>query len=277
MNYQELENQFFENLSKLYSIEEIRTLIRYGYAECSSIDYPIILADKKKLISATERTSFQHYLSQLQSGIPYQYVVGGAEFMGRIFKVGPGVLIPRPETEELVSWIIEDHQSVDHSFTLLDLGTGSGCIAVSLALEFPKSAVIAIDVSQSALEFARYNNDRYAANVLVRNGDILNESLKLNSDIIVSNPPYVRILEKKLMSSIVTDAEPHTALFVPEEDPLIFYRAIARIFEESTAHSLYLECNQYLKEETIALFDSFNSCVPRDDFRGNFRMLKVMK
>jgi release factor glutamine methyltransferase len=277
LNYQELENQFFENLKKLYSIEEIRTLIRYGYAEHSSLAYPIILADKKQLISATERTSFQNYLSQLQSGIPYQYVVGGAEFMGRIFSVGPGVLIPRPETEELASWIIEDHQLVDHSFTLLDLGTGSGCIAVSLALELPKSAVIAIDVSESALEFARYNNDRYAANVLIRNGDILNESLKLNSDIIVSNPPYVRLLEKELMSCIVTDAEPHTALFVPEEDPLIFYRAIARIFEKSTAHSLYLECNQYLKEETIALFDSFNSCVPRDDFRGNFRMLKVMK
>lgn len=277
MNYQELENQFFENLTKLYSIEEIRTLIRYGYAEYSSLAYSFILADKKQLIPTSERTSFQHYLSQLQSSVPYQYAVGSAEFMGRIFKVGPGVLIPRPETEELVSWIIEDHQSVDHSFTLLDLGTGSGCIAVSLALELPKSAVIAIDVSEPALEFARYNNDRYAANVLVRNGDILNESLKLNADIIVSNPPYVRLLEKEFMSNVVTDAEPHTALFVPEEDPLIFYRAIARIFEESTAHSLYLECNQYLKEETLALFDSFSNCVPRDDFRGNFRMLKVMK
>lgn len=261
----------------MYSIEEIRTLIRYGYAEYSSLTYPIILADKKQRIPEVELASFQNYLLQLQSGIPYQYAIGSAEFMGRIFKVSSGVLIPRPETEELVEWIIDEQKSINDSFTITDLGTGSGCIAISLALELPKSAVIAIDVSESALEFARYNNDRYEADVLIRNGDILNNTIKLKSDIIVSNPPYVRQLEKIIMSSVVTDAEPHMALFVPDEDPLIFYRAIARIFEESTAHSLYLECNQYLKEETIAVFDSFNSCVPKDDFRGNFRMLKVMK
>lgn len=277
MTYQDFENQFFKTLNNLYSVDEIRTLIRYAYAEYSTLTYPFILVDKKQLIPSEEVELYQTYLSQLKSSIPYQYIFGAAEFFGRTYKVGPGVLIPRPETEELVRWIINDAASIDDPFTIADLGTGSGCIAVSLALELPKSTVIAIDINQAAIECAANNNDRYAAGVLTRRGDILDESFKLKSDIIVSNPPYVRFLEKKMMTSMVIDAEPHTALFVPDEDPLIFYKAIARIFEESNAHTLYLECNQYLKTETVSLFDSYTTCIPKDDFRGNFRMLKVTK
>lgn len=208
---------------------------------------------------------------------PIQYLLGQTEFCGLKFEVTPYTLIPRPETEELVSLIVMDHPQF--AGRILDIGTGSGCIAISLAHQLPNAQVSAIDVSPEALVLASKNAT--SNNVAV--GFMLQDILQTNGlgasyDIIVSNPPYVRELEKKEIQPNVLEYEPHLALFVSDDDPLLFYRKIAQLAQKSLLPNgkLYFEINQYLGKETVELLSDMNFTAIQllKDFYGNDRMVR---
>jgi release factor glutamine methyltransferase len=197
------------------------------------------------------------------------------------FEVNPNVLIPRPETQELVSWIIEDYQS-DESIRILDIGTGSGCIPVSLAKQLSKAEVESWDISEGALEVASRNCERNGVKVLLRQKDVLKATPEGNLyDVIVSNPPYITNKEKVEMESNVLDWEPSLALFVPDEDPLLFYRKIAQLGCDMLKEggSLYFEINRAYGEETILMLRrlGYNQIELKKDSWGNDRMIKAKR
>ncbi|GAA6772919.1 peptide chain release factor N(5)-glutamine methyltransferase [Flavobacterium sp. CGRL2] len=220
-------------------------------------------------------------LKQLKKEVPIQYLLGKTNFYGLDFEVNENVLIPRPETEELVEWIINENSNPDKSkkTKILDIGTGSGCIAISLAKNLPNAEVYGIDVSKKAIETAKRNAVKNNVDVTFVLLDILEtEELRCNFDIIVSNPPYVRNLEKEEIKKNVLDYEPHLALFVEDNDALIFYKKIAslaqkRLFEKG---KLYFEINQYLGKEMIELLENmdFKNVELRKDIYDNDRMIK---
>ncbi|MGC1514896.1 MAG: HemK/PrmC family methyltransferase, partial [Maribacter sp.] len=189
--------------------------------------------------------------------------------------------IPRPETEELVRWVLEDTSSLPKNVSILDLGTGSGCISISLAKNLPEAKIRALDISSEALKVAKQNAETHNVHIEFIEADLLNLNLKLELDCIVSNPPYVRELEKIEMQANVVDHEPAIALFVPDEDPLKFYSAIVKFASAclKPKGSLYLEINQYLGTEMIALLrtNRFTDIELRKDMYGNDRMLKGIK
>ncbi|WP_461533537.1 peptide chain release factor N(5)-glutamine methyltransferase [Sinomicrobium sp.] len=219
-------------------------------------------------------------LHELKQHRPIQQVLGSTLFYGLELKVDKHVLIPRPETEELVSWICSDYEG-KRGLSILDIGTGSGCIAIALAKNLPEAKVTAIDVSEKALDIARTNARANGAEINFLCQDILNTD-KLpgeKMDIVVSNPPYVRNLEAGEMKDNVLNYEPHTALFVADDNPLIFYEKIARMaFEQLEKNgSLYFEINQYLGKETVELISDigFKNSILKKDISGNNRMLKA--
>lgn len=206
-----------------------------------------VMMDRPLQINQKEEEKLEHILQRLEAHEPIQYVLGQAPFYGRWFKVRKGVLIPRPETEELVHRIISRHQH-EKGLRILDIGTGSGCIAISLSLELRGSRVAALDVSEDALSLAKENAAQLQAGVHFVQANILEEfpAEAESLDILVSNPPYVREQEAALMQPNVLEWEPHLALFVKNEDPLLFYR---RITEHATkllkpGGSLYFEINE---------------------------------
>lgn len=209
---------------------------------------------------------------------PIQYLTGETHFCGRRFAVGPEVLIPRPETEELVEWIASEAAPGSR---ILDIGTGSGAIAVSLGLDVPGAKVSALDVSPQALERAKANGLSNGAEVTFLQQDILQTTFLEVYDIIVSNPPYVRHLEKEEMKPNVLQHEPHLALFVPDDDALLFYRKITELAVQAlpAGGKLYFEVNQYLGEATAKLLvdAGFASVELRKDIYGNDRMLRGIK
>lgn len=218
-------------------------------------------------------------LEQLKMEIPIQYVLGITSFFGLDFLVNMNVLIPRPETEELVDWIIEDNKN-NQNLTILDIGSGSGCIAIALSKNSRNSKVFAIDVSEKAIETAEKNADNNNVAVFFINCNILEtDNLNQKFDLIVSNPPYVRNLEKEEIQNNVLENEPHLALFVEDDDALVFYRKIADLATKSLNPNgkLYFEINQYLSNETIALLKDFGfkSIEMRKDIYGNDRMIKA--
>jgi release factor glutamine methyltransferase len=217
-------------------------------------------------------------IEQLKHNKPIQYILGSTEFYGLPFYVDESVLIPRPETEELVHWIIEDYGNSGPM--ILDLGTGSGCIPVALAKNISSSMVMGADISVEALETARKNALRNNVDVTFIELDILADHLpELGKfDVIVSNPPYVTIQQKERMEANVVDFEPHVALFVPQKDPLIFYKAISRFARKflKANGSLYFEINEDLSDETgNAVKDCGFSVELRKDINGKYRMLKA--
>ena len=198
------------------------------------------------------------------------------------FKVNNSVLIPRPETEDLVRWVLDEYKECGKGCTILDIGTGSGCIAIALASSLPESRVYAIDVSATALETASKNASDHNVEITFRKADIRHlESVGPAFDIIVSNPPYVRFSEKNTMQPNVTEYEPQLALFVSDEDPLIYYRHIARFASENLKEggALFLEINQYLGESLIKLLEDqkFSEIELRKDLFGNDRMIRAFK
>ena len=220
-------------------------------------------------------------LEQLKQEIPIQYLLGKTSFYGLDFEVNPAVLIPRPETEELVDWIISSNLKIEKfkDLKILDIGTGSGCIAISLAKNIPNAQVYAIDVSEKALATANKNAENNSVNVTFINQNILEtEDLLQQFDIIVSNPPYVRNLEKEEIKKNVLDNEPHLALFVEDNDALIFYKKIAEMAQKNLSENghLYFEINQYLGAEMIDLLEkmNFKNIELRKDIYGNDRMIK---
>lgn len=219
-------------------------------------------------------------LQKLQLEIPIQYILGTTHFYGLEFNVNENVLIPRPETEELVEWIISTavNMSKSKNIKILDIGTGSGCIAISLAKNIPNAQVFAIDISDKALATAKENADLNTVAVSFIQKNILEtKDLEQQFDIIVSNPPYVRNLEKAEIKPNVLANEPHLALFVEDNDALIFYRKIAELATKnlSLEGKLFFEINQYLGKETIELLEKmhFKNSELRKDIYGNDRMI----
>jgi release factor glutamine methyltransferase len=280
MKIKEYRTQFIQVLTPLY-----------GEGEAESFFY-LILEEKQQLkridlalhpdlvLSEEEIVVWNSILEQLKLEIPIQYLLGKTSFYGLDFEVNENVLIPRPETEELVDWIVSQNLKISESQSLkiLDIGTGSGCIAVSLAKNFPNAEVFAIDVSEKALTTAQKNAELNAVEVTFISQNIL-ETLDLGQkfDIIVSNPPYVRNLEKEEIKKNVLDNEPHLALFVEDHDALIFYRKIAELAQKNLSNSgqLYFEINQYLGKEMISLLEelNFKNVELRKDIYGNDRMM----
>ena len=219
--------------------------------------------------------------ARLLHGEPVQYVVGRAEFCGRWYSVCPGVLIPRPETEELCALIAADRMAHVRQ-NVLDIGTGSGCIAVTLALDMPQSSVTAWDISDEALGVAAGNARRLGADVEFEHRDVLAGSLPDAAwDVIVSNPPYICDKEKKDMSANVLDHEPHAALFVPDNDPLLFYRAITHYAARSLRRggALYFELNPLYADLTVGMVRQagLSQVEIREDMYGKRRMLKAVR
>ena len=247
------------------------------------------LIDKAALLTADQQLRLAEILAELQSHRPIQYVLGEAWFAGMPFFVNEAVLIPRPETEELVEWIVEDtlneergtlsaEQRTKH---LLDIGTGSGCIPIALAKKLPHCSVSAIDVSEAALAVARRNAANLDANVQFLQTDFLDELQWPNLpvvDIIVSNPPYIKVAEQGTMARHVLDFEPSLALFVPDEDALLFYRKIAAFGKTHlrAEGAVFVEINEALGKETVALFEQQGYTVTlRKDLQGKDRMIKA--
>lgn len=219
-------------------------------------------------------------LLRLQNNEPIQYVLGQAHFYGHDFYVTKAVLIPRRETEELVYLILKEN-TADHP-RIMDIGTGSGCIPITLSLELPKAEVSAVDISTAALTIAKKNAEKLAARVDFCQVDILTQPIPIRQlDILVSNPPYVRKLEKKAMEAHVLDYEPHLALFVEDEDPLIFYRAIAEkgLVALKVGGRLYFEINEALAEETSQLVTTigYKKVEIHEDMQGKPRILSAIR
>ena len=234
------------------------------------------------IVSAKNITVFEKALLRLKKQEPIQYILGTTEFYGLTFKVNKHTLIPRPETEELVDWVLSNLHDQDSVLDILDIGTGSGCIAISLAKNIPTARVSGIDISEKTLEVAQENAVKNQVLVSFCKKDILETTaLKNKYDVMVSNPPYVRQLEKKAMNANVLDYEPGVALFVPNEDPLLFYRKIAQLAMVSlqTRGWLYFEINEYLSKEMDVLLKEigFANIEIKKDFREVPRMIKCQK
>jgi len=242
------------------------------------------------LIEAETYQKIQNAAERLQNYEPIQYILGDTEFYGLIINVGSSVLIPRPETEELVAWIINAHKN-KKELSILDIGTGSGCIAVALAKHLPQAKVYALDVSHDALKVARQNAEQNEVTIDFIEANVLNllredgskadwnSGLKaLNFDVIVSNPPYVRELEKEMMTANVLKYEPHLALFVTDDDALLFYRKITQLSKAilKANGQLYFEINEYLGKETQLLMENegFGNVELKQDVFDKDRMIK---
>lgn len=270
---------FKDILSPIYDSMEAEQLFLIALEEIEGKTRIDIMMNPNLVTDKT--VVWESVLDELAKEKPIQYIFGNAYFYGLTFTVNEHTLIPRSETEELVEWIVN---SVDHSkpVRILDIGTGSGCIGITLANELPLARVTLMDVSEVALETAKNNAVKNGVSVDAVLQDVLAlEKLKGEYDIIVSNPPYVRNLEKVEIKKNVLDYEPHLALFVEDNDPLIFYRKIAQLANDNlkAGGMLFYEINQYLGEETKALFESlsFTDVQLRKDMLANDRMIKAIK
>lgn len=271
---------FLQELSPLYDEKEIESFF-YIVLESFHNKKRIDLALNPEMeMDAVQLLRWESVLSDLKKEKPIQYILGETEFYGLPFLVNENTLIPRPETEELVEWILESTKYEEQSTKLnvLDIGTGSGCIAISLAKNLPNAQVSAIDVSEKALATAHKNAEinKVDVNFILKN-ILETEALDEKYDIIVSNPPYVRNLEKQEIKPNVLEYEPHLALFVEDNDALLFYRKIAELAKKNLSENgkLYFEINQYLGKETVELLEEmgFKNIVLKKDIYGNDRMI----
>lgn len=290
MKLKTYKTEFYAQLLPLFPETEVESffyLLTEAYLEKTRIQ--LALAPDFEL-NSTQLQQFKKALLRLLQQEPIQYILGDTEFFGYPFQVNQHTLIPRPETEELVAWIIEDvknknqantqQKPLNSTITILDIGTGSGCIPISLAKELPRAKVSSIDVSGEALQVARKNSTLNYVEVNFIQQDILQaENLPEKYDVIVSNPPYVRELEKEQMHQNVLDFEPELALFVENDDPLIFYRKIAQLAKNALTENgkLYFEINEYLPEEMVSLLEEigYQDIELKKDIFGKFRMCKA--
>ncbi|MDR2563741.1 MAG: peptide chain release factor N(5)-glutamine methyltransferase [Prevotellaceae bacterium] len=257
MTIRDLRDKYLKPLTKLYDKQEACSLILRVITHYSHLTLTQIYAYPETKLEARLAIEITKALDEICTKRPLQYVLGQADFFGRRFFVNSDVLIPRPETEELV-WVAMN-DSKGKSLDILDIGTGSGCIAVSLACELPQAEVFAIDISEPALNTAARNAERSDTIVHFAKHDILSDTelpFGRKFDIFVSNPPYVRISEQKLMHDNVLRYEPHIALFVSDESPLIFYEACIRLAFRylKPKGTIYAEINEELGEATRLLF-----------------------
>lgn len=276
MTYREL----WRTLEPLYGNGEARAITDYVLDVCFGLSKADIMCGAVEEMTAEKTEELNKIFGRLMEGEPVQYVLGRAEFCGRWFDVRPGVLIPRPETEELCAWITADSKA-SASPKVLDIGTGSGCIAITLQLDMPESKVTAWDISADALDVARENAQRLGANVNFVKQDALNAKPEGEWDVIVSNPPYICEKEKKDMAVNVLEHEPHKALFVPDADPLLFYRAITRLAVQTLNKGgrLYFEINPIYADDTCHMMraEGMTAVELRSDMYGKQRMAKGVK
>lgn len=276
-------NYFNETLKTIYPITEIDSfffLLLEEYLGFRRVD--IVLKSDFKITQETLNL-LQSATKQLEQEVPLQYIIGKTEFYGLPFVVNKHVLIPRPETEELVAWIIEEvtkrTAQKNQKLSILDIGTGTGCIPISLAKNIPTSNVSAIDISQKALDIAKKNALLNDTEIRFFEMDILNtDHLPQQFDVMVSNPPYVRELEKTAIKKNVLQNEPHLALFVENDNPLLFYKKIADLAKKYLNKNgvLFFEINQYLGQETVKMLEKkgFTNIELRKDLFGNYRMIQ---
>ncbi len=268
-------------LAAYYPETEISGFVRLLSESVLSMSYTDMILKKDRIVTAEESNSIAEIVDRLKKHEPIQYILGEAEFFGLTLEVNPAVLIPRPETEELVHLIVKSQ--LPSQAKILDIGTGSGCIALALKSELPKSSVTGIDISEAALQTAKKNALKNELDVEFKLADILNwkDYSWPKLDVIVSNPPYVRELEKEKMEQNVLAFEPEGALYVPDDDPLIFYRPITEFARKTLQKKgrLYFEINEYLGEEMKELVKSlgFSKVELHQDINGRNRMLECMK
>ncbi len=281
MTFKEIKSSFHNELSPFFDEQEIDSffyLVLEKYHRLKRVD--LALQPHLK-VSATEFEQWKFVLEELKTQKPIQYILGETFFCDLIFKVNEYTLIPRPETEELVYWILDELKKQNNSnSTIIDIGTGTGCIPISLKKNLPESTVFAIDISEEALKVAQENAEMNEVDVHFMQKNILETSdLQHQFDVIVSNPPYVRNLEKAEINTNVLAFEPHLALFVSDEDPLIFYRKIAELAQKNLKPNglLFFEINQYLGKETVSLLGDlgFSTIELRKDVYGNDRIVRA--
>ena len=263
-----------------YPEGEAAALAKWILAEVFGFSTLELYTDKDTNFPPESRVRLDNILVRLERSEPIQYIIGETSFCGLAFKVTPAVLIPRPETAELVDWIVTDHPQP--GVRVLDVGTGSGCIAVSLACRLQEAAVTGWDVSPQALEVARQNARNNGAAVEFLEVDVLQDPLpKLQVDVLVSNPPYITERERAEMERNVLDYEPGLALFVPDDDPLRFYRRIACLGRNIlvSGGKLYFEINRAFGKETVEMLKDlgYRQVELRKDLSGNDRMVKAVR
>lgn len=283
MTLKKYKTKFTNALATIYDEKEIESffyILLEAFHKLKRIDFAL---NPNLELNSEELTRWETSLEELKKEKPIQYLLGETEFFGLPFYVDENTLIPRPETEELVAWILESQKLRvgNQKLTILDIGTGSGCIAISLAKNLPNADVYALDISDKAIEVAKKNATSNNVKITFLHQSILEtEDLDQQFDIIVSNPPYVRNLEKEEIKKNVLEYEPHLALFVEDTDALLFYRKIALVAKKNLTASgeLYFEINQYLGKEMTLLLENlgFKNIELRKDIYGNDRMARTV-
>lgn len=292
ISLKEYKKLFSETLKDIFPSTEIDTFFLYLMQEYLGFTRVDLVLQSDFIIDQNTKNLFDRALERLKNQEPIQYILGKTDFFGLPFLVDKNTLIPRPETEELVAWIIDEVEILNNKsspkISLLDIGTGSGCIPISLAKNIDFAAIYAIDISTKTLEVALKNADSNQVSISFFEMDILKTSnldllskdkTQINFDIIVSNPPYVRESEKSAMDKNVLENEPHQALFVSDENPLVFYEKIAdlALLHLSRNGLLFFEINQYLGNQTVNMLlkKGFKNIELRKDIFGNNRMIKA--
>ena len=279
MRLNDIKQALKKQLADQYESVELGPILSILIEHVTGWDQVQQVIHKDNTISAAQQLAFETAATALLAGRPIQYITGKTWFMGEPYIVNEQVLIPRPETEELVDWVIEYAAIKGKALRILDIGTGSGCIAIALKKALPDAIVSAIDISTGAIKIAAANAAALNADIELIALDILNTAfLPDQYDVIVSNPPYIPMQEMKNMELQVTDHEPNIALFVPDEDPLMFYRAIARLakLHLSTNGQLFFEIHYDQGDAMIALLDEMHFHAElRTDMFGKDRMLRA--
>ena len=280
----DIRKYYCEQLCSIYGKDEASAMILILLEHYFKITRVKMAMEPDLRLSESEMLTFHFAVKDLLKNKPIQYIIGETEFCDLKFKVNENVLIPRPETSELVMNIVNRQKTKDkRQLSILDIGTGSGCIAISLAKNIPGSKVYALDISEKALEVAKTNAFNNNVDITFIHDDILslNNKIETKFDIIVSNPPYVRELEKAEMRDNVLNWEPHNALFVSDNDPLIFYRNILEFAKTNLNQDgeIWFEINEYLGKEMTVLCKEygFSDVEIFKDFRGKERIVKVNK
>lgn len=287
---------FRKELENLYPADEIETFLFFSFSEYFGFSRSDMVLKKDMRLSESELLKFFRVIRKLKLHVPVQYILGHTEFYGLDFKVNEAVLIPRPETEELVEWVLEgtkgegrgagDTLNIKHqTLNILDVGTGSGCIAIALKKNMPDAEVYALDISEKALVVAKVNAEKNNTAINFIHADILKPTFQPSNlpafQLLISNPPYITEAEKPAMHPNVLEHEPHTALFVTDNDALLFYRAILDFAKERLAADgkIYFELNANYASEIAALAKEkgFVNCEVRKDLSGKERMMRCGK
>ncbi len=283
MTMQEASQELRKMLQEIYDPRESTNITEWVMEDITGINRIDRIMYHHRLFTEDQLDKFNDYAVRLANGMPVQYVTGYAWFMALRFRVNEDVLIPRPETEELVQWALSETPPLKEGLSMLDIGTGSGCIPIMLKKKIPDAAVHTLDVSKEAVDVAKDNAAIYQTEIHFHLGDFLDPGIRLTLpqlDVIISNPPYIPYTEKEKIHQNVVRYEPHLALFVKNEDPLLFYRAIAVFGKDhlNAGGKIFLEINEDLGESITHLGNSFGyDAVLKKDMQGKDRMVKWSK